>query len=1119
LVEDLTPGNKFLCDIVRVAVEVDMPRLTRLLMLLSPLCLVSLTALSTKAFSIQQPTVPDYAKEAFVVNSTATHLRFSADGTSVRTHTSSLQILSEAGVKVWSVLQFPYASENEHVEIHYVRVQKPDGTTVITPPANVLELPSEVTRAAPMYSDLKQKQVPVKALAVGDTLEFEVSYIEDKPLVAGQFWYSDNFSRGFVVLRETLEIRFPKDKHPKVESPEIKPLITQAGTDEIYTWTTAHTAPTKSDTAETADNADSAPGSEDKKPSVQISTFTTWQQVGDWYIKLAQPQAKVTPEIQAKADSLVKAIPPGSTPAQTDALIQAIYNFVSLHIHYIGLSFGVGRYQPHTAAEVLENGYGDCKDKHTLLAALLKAEGIEAWPVLIDSSRKLDEDIPAPSQFDHLITILPQGKQYLWLDSTPEVSPFGMLLSNLRDKQALVVPGSSATAFLLKTPANPPFTPQDTLVMRGSLNDSGTFQGHGDLTLRGDSEVVYRSIFHASARAKWQDVMQQISFGLGFGGDVSNVQIDDPDQTDKPLHLAWDYQRKKYGDWDNRQITPPTGGIPLPVIREDKKPKSAIQLGSPTTTYFTGELILPPGSSMEPPENVDLKTTFAEYHAKYSVLNGKYLTERKLTVLQKEVPVSDWEKYVAFQKEVNADYNRFSSISSVGSASPAQTSTSHDVGEAADLIQSAMQSCQAQELIQCEDQLDKARKLNPHQTNLNASYGSLYLGQGKTEQGMEAFRAELKEHPENYRVARWFAQMLVRTHRDEDALDVYRALLKSLPDDVDANSETARLLVAKENWKEAQTVLDKAIELRPDNAQVQLWYGLSCVHNGMEDKGIDALNSAAAQTSDLATIATIAAALADTTKGAAHATVLAQSAVTLIEHQTETIALDSITAAQLKLMTELAQAWSSMGLTAMKAGDLATGEKYARAAWLLTQDPIAGDRLAQIYNKQGKLAAALETEKLAKARPYPVIPDIEARIDSLEKRLGHSDARTEYDAGKLQDLRIIHLPREKPVSASGDFLVLFTNGKATDVKMIGGDPRIAPYAATLKTAKIEAVFPDNGPERIVRHGILSCSVYDTRCMFMLSLPGDATIYSRNLSYTGQSTGNQQVKTIKLDPPQ
>ena len=88
---------------------------------------------------------------------------------------------------------------------------------------------------------------------------------------------------------------------------------------------------------------------------------------------------------------------------------EALYDFVAKNFRYVSLSLGVGRYQPHAASDVLHDQYGDCKDKHTLLASLLEAEGLHADSVLINSSRKLDPDVPSPSQFDHVITMLPMG--------------------------------------------------------------------------------------------------------------------------------------------------------------------------------------------------------------------------------------------------------------------------------------------------------------------------------------------------------------------------------------------------------------------------------------------------------------------------------------------------------------------------------------------------------------------------------------------------------------------------------------------------------------------------------------------------------------------------------------
>ena len=143
--------------------------------------------------------------------------------------------------------------------------------------------------------------------------------------------------------------------------------------------------------------------------------------------------------------------------ATEEAKEQAIYDYVSTQFHYIGIAFGIGRYQPHYATDVLGNRYGDCKDKHTLLAALLGAAGIEAYPALINSFRDIDADLPSPSQFDHVITVVPHvNKVMTWLDATQEVAPFGYLAGGLRDKRALVMEGEKPATLVTTPPVSTP---------------------------------------------------------------------------------------------------------------------------------------------------------------------------------------------------------------------------------------------------------------------------------------------------------------------------------------------------------------------------------------------------------------------------------------------------------------------------------------------------------------------------------------------------------------------------------------------------------------------------------------------------------------------------------------
>src|SRR6266404_1647902 len=105
---------------------------------------------------------PDYSKEAFVLEQSSDKFKFQNDGTSTRELIMQARVQSDAGVQQLGVLQFSYQSSSESFTVDYVRVRKPDGSLVVSPPDNFQDMPAEVTRAAPFYSDIQEKHVAVK---------------------------------------------------------------------------------------------------------------------------------------------------------------------------------------------------------------------------------------------------------------------------------------------------------------------------------------------------------------------------------------------------------------------------------------------------------------------------------------------------------------------------------------------------------------------------------------------------------------------------------------------------------------------------------------------------------------------------------------------------------------------------------------------------------------------------------------------------------------------------------------------------------------------------------------------------------------------------------------------
>jgi Domain of Unknown Function with PDB structure (DUF3857)/Transglutaminase-like superfamily len=595
----------------------------------------------------------DTSKEALVYDQMHTRIRMEADGTGTRETTARVRVLADAGVKEMAVLAFTYTASNQQVDIGYVRVKKPDGTVVVTPDYNAQDMPADVSRLAPMYSDIHQKHVTVKGLGVGDTLEYQVTLRTVKPELPGQFWLEYSFEKNVILLDEQLDLDVPAGKPVTVASADVRPQITTSGDRKLYHWVSANTA---------HPDPDAPPKSEKKwKPSVQVTTFANWEQIGAWYAGLQKDSVVVTPAIQAKAAELTKGL------TTDDQKLQAIFNEVALHIHYVGLEFGIGRYQPHVADDVLSNEYGDCKDKHTLLATLLKASGIEAWPVLISSGRELDPATPSPAQFDHVITLVPLNGKLLWMDSTEEISPVGTLMGSLRDKQTLAIPTGKA-AYLERTPADLPYLTSARFEATGKLSDQGQFTGHLAQSYHGDAELLMRSFFRQVPQSQWKEFLQNLSNAVGFAGDVSNPEVSPIEQTSIPLKFSYDYTREKFSDWDNHRISPavPSIGWELAPGVKQVKPADDVEIGSPGEQDYVSSIQLPADWSLYPPSNVDLKEDWAEYHASYSVKDGTFHAERRLVIKQDKVPLDQWDKYLQFRRAIYQDSSHMAMLSAPG---------------------------------------------------------------------------------------------------------------------------------------------------------------------------------------------------------------------------------------------------------------------------------------------------------------------------------------------------------------------------------------------------------------------------------------------------------------------
>jgi tetratricopeptide (TPR) repeat protein len=1000
----------------------------------------------------------DYSKEAFVIEQKTVKETFQSDGTYSVDTSARIRVQSQAGLQAFGVLNFPYASAISNVDVTYVRVIKPDQRVVTTPEENILDMPAEITREAPFYSDLKTKQVAVKGLEAGDILEFAWHAQVFKPLDPEQFWTTYDFIKEGVALEENLEIRVPRGRYVKVSSPKFRPKESDDGSVHVYSWRTSHLT-----SAEPAsDDADNSGGSD-----VQLTSFRNWDEMGEWIHSLFAPKAVPSPEIQAKATELTK-------NAKTDAdKIQAIYKFVSSQYHYIGIDFGIGRIQPHDAADVLTNQYGDCKDKHTLFAALLAAVGIKAYPALISTTSKIDPDMPSPAQFDHVITAIPQAQGFLFLDTTPEVAPYGFLLASLRDKKALVVPDSGSPT-LVATAPDPPFPSYFTFRADGKLDDDGTLESKMQMTFRGDVELIYRMALRQSAQPQWKDVMQRVSSNFGFGGTVSDVTATSPDDTTVPFHIEYQYSRKEYSDWANKRIGPPFPPVFLPPAPDESEahPKP-IELGAPGEMKYDASIVLPSGADPQIPPDVNLSEGFADYHAKYSYSGGYFKAERDLVTKVRKVDPAQFAAYRAFEKAVQDDVTTYIPLFR---SSWATTNDTVGTPEARALYERGAESWAQQNLAGAADLFQQSVQKDPKFARGWMALGGAEFQLSDIDKAVEDWKKAATLDPTSISDGSMVLPMLMFSNRTNDAIEIWRIVEKGEPDNPDVHDALGNLYSKQRRYAEAIPEYEKAREGKPNDATLLEMLGEAYVRDNQQEKGVADMEKALTLDTSEFMNNLVAYDFAEDNIHLDEALKYAQTAVSEEEDSTTKISIDSLKVTDLRMMLDLSANWDTLGWVQFRLGHYDQAVTYLNAAWLLSQFPASADHLGQAYEKQGKKRDAIIAYQYA-IDTHHAPNGTKERLDALRAQ-GSVPQRALADSPSPQDLRsfkIAHFPGKPKEHASAEFFLLFEPGpKLTSVKFISGSDELRNASAALQSANMAVLFPDDHPAKILRRALLDC---------------------------------------------
>lgn len=1033
--------------------------------------------LSPVIAAAQQPAAaPDYSREAVVVERISARRHMEMDGRGVYERRVRVRIQSDAGVQGFGELEFSYNAASEHIVVASVVVHKADGRVVTAGPDAVQDRTDPVEQDAPVFTDYRKKVVTVPALQPGDTLEFATIDSIVSPMAPGHSFFNYSFDTASVVLSESLTVDVPAALRLKVKSGPSAPAADSGVANGLrwFRWVTSHTSVKNPDQPVSTRRRLFA-----DPPSVQATTFRSWDELAKWYDSLAAPRASVTPPVLAEAQTLTAGLRDDS------ARVRALYDFVATHIRYVSLSFGLGRYQPHAAADVLANQYGDCKDKHTLLAALLDAVHIKVDPVLISTTQPLDADFPSPLQFDHLISLVHIGRDSLWLDTTPGVAPFRLLTFTLRDRGTLAITPAGG-ARLLRTPAEPPTPNLQRVVTQGSVDPLGGLAARTEMTLRGDAEVAVRGIFRRMSQAMWAPMMRGVAQQSAFGAKVDSVTASDPTATAKPFVINFKFSKPGFFEIGNRQgsVRLPLTSIDLPSSEVQYLPDTTVMaLDLPGDQIDSMVLVIPAGYQVHLPVPIALKRDYAEYASSYVARGDTIIASRSVHFLQHRIPRSRSQDLDAFRRAVGQDqaqmatFERGEAIDSVATLPAAPAQDLYDAGVAAyrrfnyslaaRLVRAAVTADTGKHAswkvdlanayldLHLPDSAEHAARLalqdDPYVKNGQNDLGLALWGERRYTEAAEAFNREIEASPLEDWVFENMGRMYAEQHLDSLALVAFQAEAR-----IRSRNSSLQLHLGEEYLALHQPDLAAAhFDTATDLSRGSMWNDIAYAYaqaNTRLDRALTYVDRALD-----ATYSTLKSA------DPAHPNFQTRSEV-----------------------RSLAADWDTKGWIAFQQGDLATADRFVRSAWALGQHAEVGDHLAQIALRRGDRSAAARLFAQAEAAVPPYNPTY-AHVSATPGLQADVDRETPHAKADLEAARTVSLGPDSGLVGSAQFdITLDQSGHARGVQFSTGDHRLEAIASRLQHASYPVVVPDTTTFFLPRRGTVTCVA--SGCSVMLQDP-------------------------------
>ncbi|MGH9787880.1 MAG: DUF3857 domain-containing transglutaminase family protein [Candidatus Acidiferrales bacterium] len=400
----------------------------------------------------------------------------------------------------------------------------------------------------------------------------------------------------------------------------------------------------------------------------------SWQDLGKWSYGLSAGRRTSTPEIHQKVQQLTQGRP------TTLEKIRALAGFVQRDIRYVAIEIGIGGWQPHPAADIFSNRYGDCKDKANLLGTMLAEIGVDSYnvnihtrrgvvgpshpPALTFNHRILAIRLPPDVSLERLYAVGEHERlgRLLFFDPTDDITPLGQLPASLQSNFGLVVTEEGGE--LVQLPLLPPSTSRLLRTATLKLAETGSLSGEVQEVRWGVPAVERRADWLGQPEAERKKVLEQfLGLFLASGFTLQSAAVENLEKLDDNLVVRYSFRAPNYAQLaGNLLLVRPRvlGGKGSSILERKDKPGQTrvhpVELGSPELHSDVYEIELPSGYLVdEVPPPVEVEYDFASYKSKVEVEGNRLRYQREYVVKDVRVPTERLNELKEFYRRIAAD--------------------------------------------------------------------------------------------------------------------------------------------------------------------------------------------------------------------------------------------------------------------------------------------------------------------------------------------------------------------------------------------------------------------------------------------------------------------------------